>query len=105
MLCITGVCPARAGDIAQRFPDVLLVDSRIEKIVHPAQRVHSVSDVVQPTLRPVITQRPVDAFGSQYFTEMSHVVFPGRRDTSTNEMLCVGMQKLLGHSIGPVLRA
>src|SRR5262249_6691887 len=105
MLCIAGVFPARAGDIAQGFADVRLVDGRIEKIVHPTQRVHSVSDVVQPTLRPVITQRPVDAFGSQHFTEMSHVVFPGRRDPSTNEMLCVGMEKLLGYSIGPVLWA
>jgi hypothetical protein len=48
----------------------------IEKIVDPAQWVHGIGDIVQPTLRPVIAQGAVDPFGGQHFTEMPNVVFP-----------------------------
>jgi len=99
------VCATRAGDIAQGFPDVLLIYSGIEERIHPAQRIHRIGNIVQPTLSPVVAQRAVDAFSGEYFTEMSHVVFPGRRDACAEEVACLGVEQLLRHRIGPVWRA
>jgi hypothetical protein len=76
MLGIAGMSPTRAGNITQGFPHVGLIHRWIEKIVHPAQRVHGIGDIVQPTLCPVIAQRAVDPFGGQHFTEMPNVIFP-----------------------------
>ena len=67
---------AGAGNIAQRLPHVRLIHRWIEEIVDPAQWVHGIGDIVQPTLSPVVAQRTVDPFGGQHFTEMSNVVFP-----------------------------
>ena len=67
---------ARTGNIAQGFPHVCLIHRGVEKIVYPAQRVHGIGDIVQPTLSPVIAQCAVDPFGGQHFTEMPNVVFP-----------------------------
>ena len=63
MLSIAGMSPTRAGNITQGFPYVGLIHRWIEKIVYPAQWVHGIGDIIQPTLSPVIAQSSVDPFG------------------------------------------
>src|SRR6266705_37283 len=104
MFCIARVGATRAGNIAQGFPHVRLIHRWIKKIVYPAQWVHGIGHIVQPTCSPLIAQRPVDPFGSQYLTEMPNMVFSRRGDTRAEQVMIVCMQKLLGYSIGPVRR-
>ena len=80
---------------------MLLIHRRIKKIVYSAQWVHGIGNIVQPTYSPVVAQRPIDPFGSQYLTEMPNMVFPRRGDTRAEQMMVVGMQKLLGDSTSP----
>jgi hypothetical protein len=54
MLSIARVEPTRAGNITQGFPHMRLIYFWIKKIVYPTQRVHGISNIVQPTLRPMI---------------------------------------------------
>jgi hypothetical protein len=75
MLSIAGVGTARAGNVTQGFPYMGLIYRWIEKIVYPAQRVHGIGNIVQPTLSPVIAQGAVDSFSGQHFAEMPDVVF------------------------------
>src|SRR6266478_1181734 len=105
MFRIARVGATRAGNIAEGFPHVLLIHRWIKKIVYPAQWVHGIGNIVQPTCRSVIAQCPVDPCSGQYLTEMPNMVFPRRGNTRAEQMPVVGMQKLLGYHIGPVWRA